>query len=109
MSSTQFRKVFLIGFAIAAMSLISATSNLNEQSQKEVLTVEVIITGRIQQMIVFQINEDAEVLALNVVNQRNIRSNGEIITSKFNELYQQGWELQGSSGGSEYQRYVFVK
>lgn len=99
----------LIGLVMVSLVFISAKTYSTDESRKEVLLVETYGIAGLRNLYVYHKDRPTEVLGLRLLSKKNIESNGRLIQSKFQELYEQGWELQGVSSTEIVTRYIMVR
>lgn len=99
----------LVFTVIMALTLISATSsNKQETLPTEVLTIEILITGRIQQIVISS-DSGTEIIPLEIITEKTLKTNAMLVRNKMSELITDGWEVTSDIGGSEYQRYILIR
>lgn len=108
MIQIHFKHAILIGAVVLAIALMSGTSNPTQQGQKEVMMVQQVGTLYIA---VFYPDKPAEKFDLEnrLIGPAKNMKNGEMIKSKLQELYNQGWELAGTNGEANIQTYVLTR
>jgi len=110
MKSLNLKHIILIGIiGVISLFLISAKNTQTQNSNKEILLVEIYVIRNTPGMFIFHNDKPTERLDLDLISKKTVEPNGQVIKSKFQELYEQGWELEGMNGGDQIQRYILTK
>ncbi|MFN6947060.1 MAG: hypothetical protein ACK4ND_19105 [Cytophagaceae bacterium] len=113
--NTSINKTVLLFCIIIICAVASSfVPHQKKEVEKEVLFVEIYVSFGISAIdpaiYIHHNNKDIERHSLKASGSRkNLESNAEIIKSKFQELYADGWRIESASGGDLNQRYFLVR
>lgn len=102
------RSILFAVLLSAIFAIVSFTQS--NSSNHEVLLVEVGARGSTLGVFIFHDDRPTEFIEIDISKIEKVTEEvGETVRSTLQNLYNEGWKLEGTSGGDTSQRYILTK
>lgn len=110
MKSSIVKLAALSSLAVGSLIFISFRSSDHQETPEQILILETYLMATNEAgPYIFHPDKPTEWHDLKLLSKKNIETNGRLITTKLQELYNAGWKLEAVVGGDQYQRYILTK